>query len=113
MTPDQHIIDIADAPTLAMLFRERVKRIPEATAYTQFRNDQWISHSWRETRDEVARWQAAMRRDGLQPGERVAVMCSNSWEWVLLDQAAQGLGLITVPVYTNDRAENIRFPITH
>jgi long-chain acyl-CoA synthetase len=48
-----------------------------------------------------------MVADGLQPGERVAIMCSNRREWVVCDQAAQGLGLVTVPVYTNDRAENI------
>jgi len=34
-------------------------------------------------------------------------MCSNSKEWVTVDQAALGMGLIVVPVYTNDRAENV------
>jgi long-chain acyl-CoA synthetase len=48
-----------------------------------------------------------MTRDGLERGARVAIMCSNRWDWVVCDQAAQGLGLVTVPIYTNDRADNI------
>ncbi|MCB1924660.1 MAG: long-chain fatty acid--CoA ligase [Gammaproteobacteria bacterium] len=95
------------APTLADLFRERCSRSPDGRAYVQHRDGEWRQFSWRQTRDTVARWQAAMMRDGLQAGDRVAIMCSNSWEWVLCDQAAQGLGMVTVPVYTNDRAENI------
>jgi long-chain acyl-CoA synthetase len=107
MIHEQRIITMDDAPTLADLFNERCIRTPEGLAYVQHRDGDWRNHTWQQTRDEVARWQAAMVADGLQPGERVAVMCSNSWEWVLCDQAAQGLGLVTVPVYTNDGTENI------
>ena len=107
MLHDQRIISIDDAPTLADLFCERCIRTPDGLAYVQYRGDEWQQHTWEETRSAAARWQVAMLRDGLQAGDRVAIMCSNSWEWVLCDQAAQGLGLVTVPVYTNDRPENI------
>ncbi|MCB1724117.1 MAG: long-chain fatty acid--CoA ligase [Gammaproteobacteria bacterium] len=96
-----------DAPTLADLFQQRCVRTPNGLAYVQYRDGDWRQYTWQQTYDAVARWQAAMRRDGLQAGDRVAIMCSNSWEWVTCDQAALALGLITVPVYTNDRADNI------
>ncbi|MDJ0740972.1 MAG: long-chain fatty acid--CoA ligase [Gammaproteobacteria bacterium] len=96
-----------DAPTLAELFSERCVRTPDGLAYVEHRDGEWREHTWQATREAVARWQAAMRRDGLEAGDRVAIMCSNSWNWVLYDQAAQGLGLVTVPIYTNDRADNI------
>lgn len=107
MLHEQRIITTDDAPTLADLFNERCIRTPGGLAYVQYRDGDWRRFTWEQTREEVARWQAAMRADGLRPGDRVAIMCSNSWEWVVCDQAAQGLGLVTVPVYTNDRAENI------
>ena len=107
MLHEQRIITMDDAPTLADLFNERCVRSPDGLAYVQYHDGDWCQYTWEETRHEVARWQAAMVADGLQPGERVAIMCSNRREWVICDQAAQGLGLITVPVYTNDRAENI------
>ena len=50
-----------------------------------------------------------MDRDGLEPGDRVAMMLRNCREWITFDQAAMGLGLVTVPLYTDDRAENIAY----
>ncbi|MCB1801302.1 MAG: long-chain fatty acid--CoA ligase [Gammaproteobacteria bacterium] len=98
-----------DAPTLADLFNERCLRSPSGLAYVQYRDGGWQQFTWEQTRSMVGHWQGAMQADGLQSGDRVAIMCSNSWEWVLCDQAAQGLGMVTVPVYTNDRAENIQW----
>jgi long-chain acyl-CoA synthetase len=58
---------------------------------------------------EVGRCQQALLKDGLKPGDRVGIMLRNSREWVVFDQACLGLGLITVPLYTDDRPENIAY----
>lgn len=102
-------IQPTQALTLAALFRERISRTPEAVAYINYLESEkhWQQHSWRETAQEVSRWQQAFQNDGLVAGDRVAIMCRNTWEWVICDQAALGLGLVIVPVYTNDRPENI------
>ena len=52
------------------------------------------------------------REDGSKPGDRVAVMLRNSPEWVTYDQAALGLGLVVVPLYTQDRPDNVAYIIT-
>jgi len=106
---EQHIISLDAAPTLAHAFHERVLRTPEALAYVQYRKGNWQEYNWRETQEQVARWQRAMKKDGLVKGDRVAIMCGNAWEWVICDQAAQGLGMVSVPIYTNDRSENIQW----
>ena len=36
-------------------------------------------------------------------------MLRNSPEWVTFDQAALGLGLVVVPLYTQDRADNVAY----
>src|SRR5262245_14535017 len=94
--------------TLSALFRERVRRMPDKIAYRQYdeEREQWFDTSWREMADEVGRWQVGLRACGLVRGDRVAVMLRNCREWVMFDQAALGLGLVTVPLYTEDRAEN-------
>ncbi|UCE90105.1 MAG: long-chain fatty acid--CoA ligase [Pseudomonadota bacterium] len=96
---------------LAGLFLERVRRSPERVAYRHFdtASAQWIDTTWAEMAGHVARWQAAMRSEGLQAGDRVALMLRNCREWVMFDQAALGLGLVVVPLYPNDRAENIAY----
>ena len=57
----------------------------------------------------MRRWQAAFERDGLEAGDRVAIMLRNSPEWVMLDIAALGLGLVVVPLYTQDRPDNVAY----
>ncbi|WP_411977943.1 AMP-dependent synthetase/ligase [Streptomyces phaeochromogenes] len=37
--------------------------------------------------------------EGLQPGDRLAIMARTTYEWTLLDFAAWAAGLVTVPVY--------------
>ena len=103
------LILLEEAPTLAALFRERVKRSAKRKAYVQYdpNSDRWREYSWQETADQVSRWQQAMRDSGLKAGDRVMIMCHNAWEWVICDQATLGLGLVLVPVFMNDRAENI------
>lgn len=111
MTQATDIIDPKTAGTIPGLFLERVRRTPRAAAYKRFIEEEHCCAevSWAEVRELAARWQDALSREGLRPGDRVAVMMKNSLEWVLFDLAALGLGLVTVPLFANDRAENFAF----
>ena len=107
------VIPVEAAVTLDGLFRERVKRTPDLIAYRWFdaASGEWRSYTWRDMDGHVARWQAAFERDGLEAGDRVAIMLRNSPEWVMCDIAAFGLGLVVVPLYTQDRADNVSYII--
>jgi len=107
----QDYIEPRQAIHLYGLFRERVRRSPDAVAYRWFDADSqsWVAATWSETAAEVGRWQAALTHEGLQRGDRVAVMLRNCREWILFDQAAMGLGLVTVPLYADDRTDNAAY----
>ncbi len=110
-----HKIPADVAGTLAGLFRERVRRTPDKVAYRQFdpESGHWQDSTWAEMGAEVARWQAAMANEGLQHGDRVAVLMRNCKEWVTFDQAALGCGFVVVPLYTDDRPENTAYIINN
>ncbi len=111
MDKQPDIIPYDQAPTLAAAFRARIKKSSNKIAYTQF-NDataQWENTTWGEMGEHVAKWQAALQKEGLNPGDRIALMVRNCKEWVIFDQAALGLGLVVVPLYVNDRPENIGY----
>ena len=112
---DAHVITVEAAVTLDGLFRERVKRTPDLVAYCYFdeRSNTWQSYTWSEMDRHVARWQAALERDGIKAGDRVAIMLRNSPEWVMCDIAALGLSLVVVPLYTQDRPDNIAYIIAN
>ena len=113
MSQGSHLIPVEAAVTLDGLLRERVKRTPDLVAYRAYNeaHKNWRDYTWAQIDHQVARWQAALEKETLKAGDRVAVMLKNSPEWVTYDQAALGLGLVVVPLYTQDRAENVAYII--
>jgi len=106
-----HYIKPEQAVTLHGLFLERVKRTPDAIAYRYFDTHQevWLSLTWRQMQEQVARWQTALLRENLAVGDRVAVMLRNCPQWVMFEQAAMSLGFVVVPFYVVDRPDNMAY----
>ncbi|MDH5444633.1 MAG: long-chain fatty acid--CoA ligase [Gammaproteobacteria bacterium] len=96
------------AVSLSGLFYERVQRTPDNVAYRYYDNatSSWAELTWRQTAQQVARWVQALKNEGLNKGDRVALMLRNCPYWVIYEQAALAAGLVIVPLYTNDRTEN-------
>ena len=105
------IIPVEIAGTLDGLFRERVRRSPQSVAYRDYDRSggKWRNLTWAQMDEGVGRWQTALARENLAHGDRVAVMLRNCPEWVMFEQAALGLGLVVVPLYTADRPENAAY----
>lgn len=80
---------------------------PQRTIYRQFSQQSWHNYRVADVLDLAARWQASFSAHGYRPGERIALCLRNSVDWVAIDQAALGLGLVIVPLYADDNAENI------
>lgn len=99
--------------TLSELLLTRISRTPDSTAYRYFDKsaDQWRDITWQETGRIVSRYRSALMREKLQIGDRVALMLPNGPDWIAFEQAALSLGLIVVPLYANDRADNIAYII--
>lgn len=107
----ENIITPDEAVTLDGLFARRLHRSPDGLAYQHYDRDSrvWISLNWNDVARQVARWQRALAGEGLKPGDRVAVLLRNCPEWIMWDQAALSMGLVTVPLYTDDRPDNIAY----
>jgi long-chain acyl-CoA synthetase len=108
LSPRTDVISIDTARTLDGLFRERVKHSLKAIAYLDYdvNKEAWQEYTWADMASAITRWQAALTKENLSPGDRVAVMMRNCPQWVMFEQAALALGLVVVPLYTEDRAEN-------
>ncbi|MDH3561973.1 MAG: long-chain fatty acid--CoA ligase [Gammaproteobacteria bacterium] len=100
-------MDLPNDSNLFDLFLRRINETPEAPAYRQFTGSSWRDWSWSEIGREVGRWRAALAREHLMPGDRVALCLRNRVEWVCFDQAAMSLQLVTVPLYFDDRPDNM------
>ncbi len=58
--------------------------------------------TWGETARAVKDLSRGLRALGLEPGERVVLLCANRPEWLIADVAVMAAGAITVPAYTTN-----------
>ncbi|MGI9320099.1 MAG: AMP-dependent synthetase/ligase [Thiogranum sp.] len=107
----EDLITVEAAGTLDGLFYERVRRTADLTAYRNYNKTSrtWVDSSWREVAARVARWRAAVAGEGFEPGERVAIRLRSGLDWVCFDLAVLAEGLVSVPLYIEDRPDNIAY----
>jgi len=93
------------------LFHERVNKSPDVTAYQYYKCDEssWKSITWSTCAQRIQRWASALNSLNLNSGDRVAILVRNSLDWVFFEQASFACNLVVVPLYTDDRAENIAY----
>ena len=94
------------AANIAELFTRHLAR-PGTVLYREATGGVWRDITAFALARDIARWQAAFRRDGLAAGERVALCARNGTAWVAADLAALGMGLVVVPLYVEDNVESI------
>jgi long-chain acyl-CoA synthetase len=79
---------------------------PARVLYRQFVDGAWREFTAAEVAQRAARWQGAFRREGLRPGDRIAIGLRNGIAWVALDLAALAARHVVVPLYVDDNADN-------
>ena len=109
------IVSARQAGTLWGLFCERVGRSPDGTAYRDYDPiaRHWRNHTWRAIAVHVDRFRAALAREELRPGDRIAILLPNGIDWVCLDLAAHASGLIVVGLYPHDTAASNAYILGH
>src|SRR5881227_191481 len=87
---------------LVALFLTRAAEKGDAPFLWAKREDQWRPISWSEAARQVAALAASLKRIGLEPGDRVALVSENRPEWLISDLAIMAAGCVTVPTYTTN-----------
>ena len=97
--------------TIPWLLADRIERAPERTIIERKSplGNTWVPVSARSFGEEVARIAAGFMGLGLEPGQTVGLMARTSYEWTLLDMAIARAGLVSVPIYETDSAEQIEW----
>jgi long-chain acyl-CoA synthetase len=110
-TSRKDIIPVDVAGTLHGLFRERVRRSPQQEAYRYIERDggAWRALTWTQMAAKVEGIASLLVEDGDVPGDRIALWLPNSPTWIAWEQAALARGMVVVPLYNEDRPENIVF----
>ena len=94
--------------TLSELFVAQAERLGDRAFLRDKTAGAWRDHSWSDLADEAARLRAGLLNLGLERGDRIAILSDNCPRWVVVDQAALGMGAVVVPLYTTAGAEETR-----
>ncbi|HYJ29139.1 MAG TPA: long-chain fatty acid--CoA ligase [Allosphingosinicella sp.] len=89
-------------PNLVTMFFVRAREKGDAPFLWTKSGGEWRATSWREAAGDVARLAAALRRLGLERGDRVMLVSENRPEWLIADFAIMAAGCVTVPAYVTN-----------
>ncbi len=54
-----------------------------------------------------------LKKSGVKPGDRVAILSENRQEWVTADMGILALGCVTVPIYPSNTPEQVEYVLNH
>ncbi len=77
----------------------QLQRADSRVVLREIHGEQFVSVSGKELLEQVQRVRLHLRRAGLQPGERCALLAPNSARWVAFNLALLAEGIIVVPLY--------------
>jgi long-chain acyl-CoA synthetase len=104
-------LEFSEVASIADVFAARVARSPERAAYYDYdpAKSDFVPVTWAECAERVGRIRAALIRDGIAHDSRAAIMLRNCSTWCIFDQAAYAHGMVTVPLFVDDRPDNIAY----
>ncbi|WP_067860918.1 AMP-dependent synthetase/ligase [Nocardia shimofusensis] len=97
------------ASSVAQMLVDRVVATPDAEAFRFPDGDGWTSVSWKQFGERVDILAAGLIALGIQAEDRVALVSSTRYEWVLADFAVMCAGAATTTVYPTMNAPGVAF----
>lgn len=87
----------------------QLSNYPNEAMFTYKKDGEWIKISTQHFIDIVNKVSKGLIQYGVQPGEKIAIVSPNRYEWNVLDIAIQQIGAIVVPIYPNISTADYEF----
>jgi len=103
---------VVPAPTSGNLtdhILENATQAPNQVVFSIPRGDAWVGVTAAEFLTQVKAVAKGIIANGIQAGDRIAVMSRTRYEWTLVDYAIWYAGCISVPVYETSSAEQVQW----
>lgn len=101
------VASIDDDATLADAVWANAERTPDAVQFQRRSGAGFEDVTCAQFRDDVTAVANGLIANGIQQGDRVALMSRTRYEWTLVDHAIWAVGGVTVPIYDTSSAEQV------
>ena len=95
--------------SLPEMFFMRAAEKGEKTVVMRKVNGRWEEISWKKLADDARDLASGFIDLGIQPGEKVAILSNNRYEWMLTDIAAHSVQAIDVPIYATNTPAQVEY----
>ncbi len=98
---------------LAAMLQQNAQKWADKVALRHKDLGRWCEYTWSEYADRAAAAGLGLLASGVQPGDKVAIIGENRPEWLFADIGAQGIGAVTVGVYSTSPAAEVEYILDH
>ncbi len=99
---------MTDYPTVPELVAEGLSKSGGIACSTK-RGGQWIETTAADFKSQMRDFARGLYALGIRKGDRVALHAESSTEWLIMDQAILSLGAVSVPIYTTQPGDQIKY----
>ena len=102
---------VGEKETVVTAMQELVAKRPKLVMFTRPKNFEWVNVTAQEFHDEAFAVAKGLISNGVQKGDRVALLSETRYEWNLINIAIWMAGATIVPIYGSSSAGQIRWII--
>ncbi|AYJ33931.1 long-chain fatty acid--CoA ligase [Corynebacterium xerosis] len=102
---------VGEKETVVTAMQELVAKRPKLVMFTRPKNFEWVNVTAQEFHDEALAVAKGLIANGVQKGDRVALLSETRYEWNLINIAIWMAGATIVPIYGSSSAGQIRWII--
>ena len=93
------------------IISKNAEKHPYKSAVGFKKKEGWKELSWKKFSEIIYKTADALKSNGVEENDKVAIYADNSAEWLIFDLAAMSIGAITVPIYSTNNAEQAEYII--
>ncbi|QDZ13664.1 AMP-dependent synthetase/ligase [Humibacter ginsenosidimutans] len=106
------VVPVDPSANSADLLALRVAETPERVLFAKPAGDGWNDVTAAEFEAEVIALAKGLVASGVQPGDKIGIMCRTRYEWSLIDFAAWYAGAVLVPVYDTSSPAQVQWNLS-
>jgi len=103
------VVPADPAANVTDLLVDRLKATPNMVLFSLPVNGEWLPVSTVEFHAQVVALAKGFVAAGIEPGDKIGLMCKTRYEWTLVDFAAWFAGAVLVPVYETSSPSQIQW----
>ncbi len=106
------IVPADPSANVSDLLVDRLAATPDSVLFSLPRNGGWAPVTTREFHAQVVALAKGLVAAGIEPGDKVGLMCKTRYEWTLVDFAVWFAGAILVPVYETSSPSQVQWNLS-